>query len=92
MNIDDLLMGEHLDAPACTFQALLQVLAGLFLAVGGEFDDVETLFLDMDLIQPGDQRRFAEQEHVRAPLRDTCRQLQQRLECRLVELFRIVDQ
>ena len=67
MDVDDLLASEHLDAPAGAFQALLQVLAGLFLAVRGQLDDMETFLIDVQLFQPGDQRRLAEQEHVRAP-------------------------
>ncbi|MNH08014.1 hypothetical protein D3C79_674190 [compost metagenome] len=55
MDIDDLFTAEHLDAPASTFQALLQVLAGFFFTVGGELDDVEAFFLDIELVQPGNQ-------------------------------------
>ncbi|MCY1415411.1 hypothetical protein D9M71_308910 [compost metagenome] len=92
MDIGDLFTAEHLDALTSPFQALFQVLAGFFFTVGRKLDDVETFFLDIELIQPGNQRWLTEQKHVRTPFRNPRRQLQQRLECRLVELFRIVHQ
>ncbi|MNC79065.1 hypothetical protein D3C75_1314400 [compost metagenome] len=55
MDIDDLFTAEHLDAPASPFQALLQVLAGFFFTVGGKLDDVEAFFLDIELVQTGNQ-------------------------------------
>ncbi len=92
MDIGDLLPAEHLDTPAGTHQALFQIFAGFFLAVRRKFDDVEAFFLDIQLIEPCNQRWLTEQEYMRTPFGNACRQFQQRLECRLVQLFRIVHQ
>ncbi|MND57331.1 hypothetical protein D3C81_881790 [compost metagenome] len=92
MYIDNLLTGEHFDTAPGTFQALLEVFPGFIFAVRRKLNDMETLQVSIERFQLGDQRWLAEQKYMRTPFRCTRRQLQQGLECRLVELFRIVHQ
>ncbi|MCY1427437.1 hypothetical protein D9M71_432830 [compost metagenome] len=92
MNIRDLIRGEKFDAAASALEPLLQILAGFVLGIGLQFDDVESLFLEMQSLKLSDQRGLAEQEHMRATFRRTGRQDHQNFKAGLIELFGIIDQ
>ncbi len=92
MNITDLICGEKFDALPRTFKPLGQIFAGFLFGIRLQLDDVEALFLGIELVQCGDQRRLAEQEHMGTTFRSAGRQGQQGLEGGLVELLGIIHQ
>ncbi|MNO35104.1 hypothetical protein D3C76_251510 [compost metagenome] len=92
VNIRDLICAEKFDTPAGTFEPLVEIFAGLFFGVRLQLDDVETLFLKVQSLELSDQRRFTEQEHMRATFRCAGTQRHQRFESGLVELLSVVHQ
>ncbi len=93
MNIRDLIRGKKFDTPATAPSRRWSRYSRVFLyGIRLQLDDVETLFLQAQLLQLSDQRGLTEQEHMRTAFRRTGGQGHQGFERGLVELLGVIHQ